>query len=89
MIQNINKNDYKIEEDTIIYNPPVGITIKQAIINAIEIAKNNKKSVELHINDVSLEVSQSSNVSNIALKYFIKLERKYNHINFYNKNISR
>lgn len=61
----------------IVYEPPAGPTIKEAINNAIEIAKEEKKSVELHINDIILTVNQNSNPTTIAAKYFAKLERKY------------
>ena len=61
----------------IIYEPPAGPTIKEAIKNAIEIAKDENKPVELHINDIILTVNQGSKVESIAAKYFSKLERKY------------
>lgn len=61
----------------IIYEPPAGPTIKEAIKNAIDIAKDENKQVELHINDIILIVKQNSKVETIAGKYFSKLERKY------------
>ena len=61
----------------IIYEPPAGPTIKEAINNAIEIAQDEKKPVELHLNDIILTVNQGSKVESIAAKYFSKLERKY------------
>lgn len=61
----------------IVYEPPAGPTIKEAITYAIEIAKEEKKPVELHINDIILTVNQGSKVESIAAKYFSKLERKY------------
>ena len=61
----------------IIYEPPAGPTIKEAINNAIEIAQEENKPVELHLNDIILTVNQSSKVESIAAKYFLKLERKY------------
>ena len=61
----------------IIYEPPAGPTIKEAIKNAIEIAKDENKPVELHINDIILTVNKNSKTESIAAKYFSKLERKY------------
>ena len=61
----------------IIYEPPAGPTIKEVINNAIEIAQEENKPVELHLNDIILTVNQSSKVESIAAKYFLKLERKY------------
>ena len=61
----------------IIYEPPAGPTIKEAIKNAIDIAKDENRQVELHINDIILIVKQNSKVESIAAKYFSKLERKY------------
>lgn len=61
----------------IVYQPPAGPTIKEAIQNAIDIAKEEKKPVELHLNDIILTVNQGSKVESIAAKYFSKLERKY------------
>ena len=61
----------------IVYEPPTGPTIRQAIAYAIEIAQEEKKPVELHLNDIILTVNQGSKVESIAAKYFSKLERKY------------
>lgn len=61
----------------IVYEPPAGPTIKEAINNAIEIAQEENKPVELHLNDIILTVNQGSKVESIAAKYFSKLERKY------------
>lgn len=61
----------------IVYEPPAGPTIREAITYAIEIAKEEKKPVELHLNDIILTVNQGSKVESIATKYFSKLERKY------------
>ena len=61
----------------IIYEPPAGPTIKEVINNAIEIAQEENKPVELHLNDIILTVNQGSKVESIAAKYFLKLERKY------------
>ena len=61
----------------VVYEPPAGPTIKEAINNAIEIAQEENKPVELHLNDIILTVNQSSKVESIAAKYFSKLERKY------------
>lgn len=61
----------------IVYEPPAGPTIREAITYAIEIAKEEKKPVELHLNDIILTVNQGSKVESIAAKYFSKLERKY------------
>lgn len=61
----------------IVYEPPAGPTIREAITYAIEIAKKEKKPVELHLNDIILTVNQGSKVESIAAKYFSKLERKY------------
>lgn len=61
----------------IVYEPPAGPTIREAIQNAIDIVKEEKKPVELHMNDIVLTVNQGSKVESIAAKYFAKLERKY------------
>lgn len=61
----------------VVYEPPAGPTIREAITYAIEIAKEEKKPVELHLNDIVLTVNQGSKVESIAAKYFSKLERKY------------
>lgn len=61
----------------VVYEPPAGPTIKEAINNAIEIAQEENKPVELHLNDIILTVNQGSKVESIAAKYFSKLERKY------------
>lgn len=61
----------------IVYEPPAGPTIREAITYAIEIAKEEKKPVELHLNDIILTVNQGSKIESIAAKYFSKLERKY------------
>lgn len=61
----------------IVYEPPAGPTIKEAINNAIEIAQEENKPVELHLNDIILTVNPGSKVESIAAKYFSKLERKY------------
>ena len=67
----------KRQDGVIVYEPPAGPTIKEAIINAIEIAKQEKKPIELHMNDIILDVNQNSNITKVATKYFSKLERKY------------
>lgn len=61
----------------IVYEPPAGPTIKEAITYAIEIAKEEKKPVELHLNDIILNVNQNSDVTRVAARYFSKLERRY------------
>ena len=50
----------------IVYEPPAGPTIKEAITYAIEIAKEEKKPVELHLNDIILNVNQNSDVTRVA-----------------------
>ena len=54
----------------IVYEPPAGPTIREAITYAIEIAQEEKKPVELHLNDIILTVNQGSKVESIAAKYF-------------------
>ena len=61
----------------IVYEPPAGPTIKEAINNAIEIARDENKPVELHINEIVLDVKSNSNPTTIASQYFIKLDAKY------------
>lgn len=68
---------YKIENDKVIYEPVTGPTIKEAIRYAIDLAKQEKKPVELHLNDIILDVNQNSDTTKLAIKYFSKLERKY------------
>lgn len=68
---------YVIEGDRVIYEPTAGPTIKEAIGYAVDLSKQEKKLVELHLNDIVLEVNQNSDITKIAIKYFSKLERKY------------
>ena len=75
----------------IIYEPPAGPTIKEAIANAIEIAKYENKEVEFHINDFVINVRPNSEPASIAAIYFDKLEKRnkraYNAA--YHKNLIR
>lgn len=68
---------YEIKDGKVIYEPVAGPTIKEAIGYAIDLARQEKKPVELHLNDIILDVNQNSDVTKIATKYFSKLERKY------------
>ena len=68
---------YEIKNDRVIYEPVAGPTIKEAIGYAVDLAKQEKKPVELHINDITLDVNQNSDITKLAIKYFSKLERKY------------
>lgn len=69
--------NYKVENDKVIYEPVAGPTIKEAIKYAIDLSKQEKKPVELHLNDIMLDVNQNSDITKLAVKYFSKLERKY------------
>lgn len=70
---------YKVFSDKVIYQPVAGPTIKEAINNAIEIAKKEKKCVELIANDVTLYINAGSDPIKQINKYLLKLDQKYRH----------
>lgn len=63
----------------IVYEPPAGPTIQEAIKNAIDIAKEERKPVELHVNDVVLTVNAGSDSIKLFGRYLIKLDQRYRH----------
>jgi hypothetical protein len=82
---------YGFKGNKCLYEPPAGPTIKEAIANAIEIAKYENKEVEFHINDFVINVRPNSEPASIAAIYFDKLEKRnkraYNAA--YHKNLVR
>lgn len=67
---------YGFKGNKCLYEPPAGPTIKEAIANAIEIAKYENKEVEFHINDFIINVRPNSELASIAAIYFDKLEKR-------------
>lgn len=70
---------YGFKGNKCLYEPPAGPTIKEAIANAIEIAKYENKEVEFHINDFIINVHPNSEPAFIAAIYFDKLEKRNKH----------
>ncbi len=70
---------YKVFKDKVLYQPPAGPTVKEAIENAIEIAKKEKKCVELIANDVTLYINAGSDPVKQMGKYLLKLDQRYRH----------
>lgn len=58
-----------MKKDFIIYDPVAGLTILQAIEDAIELAKKNDKIVKSNINDVEMTFSKNTKVAE-SLKIF-------------------
>ena len=73
----ISKNSYEIKKDKIIYKPVAGLTIKNAINEGIEIAKIEKKPVDLYINDIIITLYDWSNPRKMLGRYYIQLNKKY------------
>lgn len=69
--------DMVSDSEKIIFKPESGYEVKQAILEAIELADKNHKSVELTIEGIVLTVNRNSKVSTIVGKFFAKLERKH------------
>lgn len=73
----VDKWTYKVFKDKVIYEPVAGVTVDEAITNAIDIAKYENKYVELLMNDVLLEVTANTSISYLRTKYLLKLDEKY------------
>lgn len=73
----VDKTDYKVFKDKVIYEPVAGVLVREAINNAIEISKVEKKLVELIANDVMLYVNANSNPIILYNRYLVKLDKRY------------
>lgn len=59
----------KMKKDFIVYDPVAGLTILQALENAINLAKKTDKIVKSNINDVEMTFSKNTKVAE-SLKIF-------------------
>ena len=60
-----------MKKDFIVYDPVAGLTILQAIQDAIDLAKRNDKTVKANINDVNMTFTRKTKPTD-ALKLFHK-----------------
>ena len=60
-----------MKKDFIVYDPVAGLTILQALENAINLAKKTNKIVKANINDVDMTFSKNTKVA-VSLRIFHK-----------------
>lgn len=71
----IEKWKYRIHLDKITYTPTEGL-IQKAIQDSIDIAKFEKKPVELFVNDVTLTIKADSKTELVFHDYLKELDKK-------------
>ena len=62
----------------IVYTPPAGPTIDEAILRAKRMAISSGKAVMLNINDVSLYITKTGKLENYKLIYLTLKNFEYN-----------
>ena len=72
----IDKSQYKIFTDYVLYEPVAGLTIKQAFEDGIQISAFENLPVKVIVNDIPMTVHRNSRVSALVAKYCVKLERR-------------
>lgn len=63
----------------LVYDPVAGLTIKEAMVEAIFLAKKYNDLIEAHINDITIYVTPKSNLTKI-----INLYKSLNHQEYIN-----
>lgn len=61
----------------ITYVPVAGLTIKEALVRAIQKSKDNKCTVMAVLNDIVMFVNKNTNVDKVLEEYRQKLDLKY------------
>lgn len=61
----------------ITYIPVAGLTIKEALVRAIQKSKDNKCTVMAVLNDIVMFVNKNTNVDKVLEEYRQKLDLKY------------
>lgn len=61
----------------ITYVPVAGLTIKEALVRAIQKSKDNKCTVMAVLNDIVMFVNKNTNVDKVLKEYRQKLDLKY------------
>jgi len=61
----------------ITYIPVAGLTIKEALVRAIQKSKDNKCTVMAVLNDIVMFVNKNTNVDKVLEEYHQKLDLKY------------
>lgn len=61
----------------ITYIPVAGLTIKEALVRAIQKSKDNKCTVMAVLNDIVMFVNKNTNVDKVLKEYRQKLDLKY------------
>ncbi|MFQ6696090.1 MAG: hypothetical protein ACLRFF_03280 [Alphaproteobacteria bacterium] len=61
----------------ITYVPVAGLTIKEALVRAIQKSKDNKCTVMAVLNDIVMFVNKNTNVNKVLEEYRQKLDLKY------------
>ena len=72
----IDKTQYRSFDDHILYTPVAGPTIRQALLDGIEISKAENKVVHVEINDLVIKATTNSNIDVLVTEYYVKLEKK-------------
>lgn len=62
---------------TITYNPVAGLTIKEALERAVEMADKKRQCVLVVINDIVMAVNKNTNIDEALKEYHDKLDFKY------------
>lgn len=72
----IDKSQYKLFPDHVLYEPVAGLTIRQAVEDSIQISAFENMPVHVNINDITLIVHRNSRISTLVAKYLLMLERR-------------
>ncbi len=62
---------------TITYNPVAGLTIKEALERAVEMAGKKRQCVLVVINDIVMAVNKNTNIDEALKEYHDKLDFKH------------
>lgn len=85
----IDKSQYKLFPDHVLYEPVAGLTIRQAVEDSIQISAFENLPVHININDITLTVHRNSKIEKLVFEYFAKLERRHKQIEITSKEKTR
>ena len=72
----IDKTQYRSFGDYIEYTPVAGPTIRQALMDGIEISQKENQVVHIKINDLTIKATKNSNIDVLVTEYYVKLEKR-------------
>lgn len=72
----IDKTRYRSFGDHIEYTPVAGPTIRQALMDGIEISQKENQVVHIKINDLTIKATKNSNIDVLVTEYYVKLEKR-------------